>query len=202
MKRNRPLNEKKRESILKAAIQEFYTKGYEGSSMDTISSEANVSKATVYNHFKNKQELFLAVANLLIVRFEESFKYPYDKQKSLTIQLKELAKKEMDFLSNKENITLIQIVTVVMIQKNEIGKKILEIAKEDNIIMTQKWFEDAKNDKKLDFDDSFFIAKQFIGMIKAFAFYPQLYGAPILTKKEQIDIINKSVDMIQKLYAL
>lgn len=58
MKRNRPLNQEKREAIIKAAIEEFYTKGYEGSSMDTVSKAANVSKATVYNHFQNKELLF------------------------------------------------------------------------------------------------------------------------------------------------
>ncbi|WP_428026526.1 TetR/AcrR family transcriptional regulator [Arcobacter sp.] len=200
MKRNRPLNEEKRKAILKAATVEFYEKGFEGSSMDTISKKANVSKATVYNHFKSKEELFLSIAYMLKDRFSQSFRFEYTKDKSIDEQLNNIAKKEIDFLTVKENIELIQIVTIVLIQKNEIGVKLLEEVNEDNITMTTNWFEQAHKDGKLNIDDSEFIARQFIGMIKAFAFYPQLYGAPLLDKKEQERVIKKSVEMVKSLY--
>ena len=200
MKRNRPLNQEKREAILEAAIEEFYTKGFEGSSMDTISKLASVSKATVYNHFKNKEELFLSVTHIFEERFKESFKYSYSKILSIEIQLHEIAKKEMDFLTNKDNMKLIQIITIVMMQKNEIGLKLLEIFTDDCMIMTSQWFDDAKADKKLNFESSHFVSKQFVGMLKSFAFIPQLYGAPILNKEEEKKVIDESVYMILKLY--
>jgi len=200
MKRNRPLNIEKRKDILKAAIQEFYKNGFEGSSMDAISKEANVSKATVYNHFKNKEELFLEIANILKCRLDESFKYSYNKSKSINKQLTDMARKELDFLSCQENITLIQIVTVVMIQKNNIGEKILAQMTENCMLMTAQWFEEAKKDDKLNFESSSFLSTQFIGMIKSFAFYPQLYGAPILSKKEGEKVIKAAVNMIKTTY--
>lgn len=202
MKKNRALNQEKREAILQSAIKEFFEKGYEGSSMDTISKEANVSKATVYNHFKSKEELFLALADILKSRFEDSFKFAYSKDISIEKQLFHIAKKELDFLNSEENIKLIQIMTIVMIQKNEIGLKLLEIAKDDTLNMTQKWFDYAKEDGKLYFEDSSFVSKQFIGMIKTFAFYPQLYGAPRLTKEEENSLVDRSINMIMKLYGI
>ncbi len=201
MKRNRALNQDKREAILVAAIEEFYTKGYEGSSMDTISKEANVSKATVYNHFKNKEDLFLSIATILETRFEHSFDYTYAKEIPLDRQLREIASREMDFLSSQENMKLIHIVTIVMIQKNTIGSKLLEMAKDECMIMTSKWFDEAKADKKLLFESSAFVSQQFIGMLKSFAFLPQLYGAPILSPSEQKRVIDEAVDMILKLYS-
>jgi len=200
MKRNRPLNEEKRKAILEAATLEFHEKGFDGSSMDTISKKANVSKATVYNHFKNKEELFLSIAYMIKDKFTQSFKFQYSDDKSIDHQLHNIARKEIDFLSVKENIKLIQIVAVVLIQKNQIGVKLLEDVKEDNIIMTAKWFEQAQKAGKLNIDDSEFVAQQFIGMIKAFAFYPQLYGAPLLDKNEKERVIQKSVEMIMRLY--
>ncbi len=200
MKRNRPLNEEKRKAILEAATIEFHKKGFDGSSMDTISKEANVSKATVYNHFKNKEELFLSIAYMLKQKFSKSFTFEYTNNKTIDEQLMDIAKKEIDFLSIKENIKLIQIVAVVLIQKNQIGVKLLEDVNKDNIIMTANWFEQAHKAGKLHIDDSEFVAKQFIGMIKAFAFYPQLYGAPLLDKKEKEKVIQKSVDMVKTLY--
>lgn len=200
MKRNRPLNVEKRKAIIKASIQEFYKNGFEGSSMDSISKEANVSKATVYNHFKNKEELFLYIANILRQRLEESFKYPYDKSKTIDKQLHDLARKELSFLSCPENITLIQIVTVVMIQKNDIWEKLLSQMSEDCMLMAAQWFEEAKKDNKLDFENSSFLSTQFIGMIKSFAFYPQLYGAPVLSDEEGKKVIDAAVNMIITTY--
>lgn len=200
MRKKRSLNQEKREAIVKAAIEEFYTKGYEGSSMDTVSKEANVSKATIYNHFTNKEELFLALATILLKRFEESFRYEYDHHKTIELQLEEIAYKELDFLHDEENKKLLQIMTVAMIQKNVIGLKLLENAKDECMEMMAPWFEQAKQDGKLHFDSSLFVSKQFIGIIKTFAYYPQMYGAPKLSKEQQKSLVDKAVKMIMQLY--
>ncbi len=200
MKKNRPLNEEKRKAIIKAAITEFYEKGFEGSSMDTISKEANVSKATVYNHFKNKEELFIAITEILKDRLYESFEYTYKKDKPIEEQLYEIGKQELNFLNDEENITLIKIATIVMIQKNQIGLKVLDIVKDDCMLMVVQWFEDAKKDGKLDFESSSFVSRQFIGMIKSFVLYQQFYGAPILPKEEHENLLKQAVKMIKVLY--
>lgn len=56
----RPKNLSKRAAILEAAQVLFLRHGYEGSSMDAIAQEAEVSKLTVYNHFTDKETLFCA----------------------------------------------------------------------------------------------------------------------------------------------
>lgn len=56
----RPKDLAKRQAILDAAKCMFLNLGYEGSSMDAIAQEANVSKLTVYNHFHDKENLFVA----------------------------------------------------------------------------------------------------------------------------------------------
>ncbi|OAN18084.1 TetR family transcriptional regulator [Photobacterium jeanii] len=50
-------SEQKKEQILGAATQLFFEQGY-GVSMDAIADLAQVSKQTVYAHFKTKDELF------------------------------------------------------------------------------------------------------------------------------------------------
>lgn len=50
----------KQAAILEAATRVFLREGYERASVDEIAAEANVSKRTVYNHFSDKRELFLA----------------------------------------------------------------------------------------------------------------------------------------------
>lgn len=53
-------NEKGR-AIFDAAMALFLEEGYDGASMDRIAARAGVSKRTVYNRFKSKEDLFAAV---------------------------------------------------------------------------------------------------------------------------------------------
>ncbi len=57
---NKPHNIK-RQAILEAATRAFIAHGYIGTSMEAIAEAAPVSKPTLYNHFKSKQDLFAAV---------------------------------------------------------------------------------------------------------------------------------------------
>jgi len=55
------LKDDKYQSILQAARKEFIHKGYKDASMRKIAKEANVGLSNIYNYFKNKDEIFLAV---------------------------------------------------------------------------------------------------------------------------------------------
>lgn len=47
--------------ILEIAREQFFKKGYAGTSINTIVDAASVTKPTVYYHFKNKEGLFAAL---------------------------------------------------------------------------------------------------------------------------------------------
>src|ERR1700721_3771942 len=52
--------EEPRESILKVAREVFFENGYAATSMSSIAARLGGSKGTLYNYFKNKEELFEA----------------------------------------------------------------------------------------------------------------------------------------------
>ncbi|MEO0848346.1 MAG: TetR/AcrR family transcriptional regulator [Cyanobacteria bacterium J06629_2] len=54
-------SEAKTAAILKGAMQEFLQHGYAATSMDKIAKSSGVSKATVYSHFGDKENLFNVV---------------------------------------------------------------------------------------------------------------------------------------------
>src|SRR5262249_37727927 len=56
-------SKRKRRQVLEAAGRLFLRHGFGATTMDAIAREAGVSKATVYAHAKNKQELFAAIVN-------------------------------------------------------------------------------------------------------------------------------------------
>jgi TetR/AcrR family transcriptional regulator, mexJK operon transcriptional repressor len=55
----------KRSSILNAAAEIFLNGGFLGTSMDEIAAKARVAKQTVYAHFSNKRDLFVAMVSAL-----------------------------------------------------------------------------------------------------------------------------------------
>jgi TetR/AcrR family fatty acid metabolism transcriptional regulator len=70
-----PLDKKQR--ILKAAIQIFAEKGYSGTTISEIASLANVADGTVYEYFKNKEDLLISIPEEYfknhLSRIEETF---------------------------------------------------------------------------------------------------------------------------------
>jgi TetR/AcrR family transcriptional regulator, mexJK operon transcriptional repressor len=55
------VSERKRADIRRAALHLFTRDGYERTSVDAIAAEAGVSKRTVYNHYGDKENLFISV---------------------------------------------------------------------------------------------------------------------------------------------
>ena len=73
MPRNRQdkAKEAKREEILAAASSLFLSEGYDGASMARIAAAAGLTPNTVYWYFRDKDELFVAVADLYLARLLE-----------------------------------------------------------------------------------------------------------------------------------
>jgi AcrR family transcriptional regulator len=57
----RPRSPEAHEKVLHAALALFGERGIEGSSMDAIAQAAKVGKATIYNHWRDKEALLLEV---------------------------------------------------------------------------------------------------------------------------------------------
>jgi AcrR family transcriptional regulator len=67
-RRGRPLDAAKHERIVAAATEAFLDFGFNAASMDLVAQRANVSKMTVYTHFKSKEALFGAIIDGLAGR--------------------------------------------------------------------------------------------------------------------------------------
>lgn len=72
-KREGELSPAKRAQIVAGARAIFTELGYERASVDAIAVRAGVSKATIYNHFRDKQELFVSILGEETVESREQF---------------------------------------------------------------------------------------------------------------------------------
>lgn len=70
----------KREEILEAALSAFAKTGFSNTRIEDISEEAGIAKGTVYQYFKNKDELFFALYDLVRRRFHEKIFRGIDEQ--------------------------------------------------------------------------------------------------------------------------
>ncbi|MEH6577130.1 MAG: TetR/AcrR family transcriptional regulator [Amphritea sp.] len=70
MVKPRRKSEEKRSLILAAAEKLFTENGFQSTSMDQVAKQAGVSKQTVYSHFGNKDELFVAAINKRCIAYD------------------------------------------------------------------------------------------------------------------------------------
>ncbi|MES5821407.1 TetR family transcriptional regulator [Streptomyces sp. RG80] len=61
-----------REALLRAALELFTTRGYEGTTVDDIAEAVEVSQRTFFRYFANKEEAALAVEAMTVAHFVEA----------------------------------------------------------------------------------------------------------------------------------
>src|SRR5574337_750039 len=61
----------KREELLESAFSAFAKKGFTNTRIEDVSEEAGIAKGTVYQYFKNKDEIFFALYEHLLKKFHE-----------------------------------------------------------------------------------------------------------------------------------
>jgi AcrR family transcriptional regulator len=74
-----------KERIINAAFQVFTKKGYQEATMDDIAKEVGVSKAALYQYFKNKKELLNEIVRSYHTMFREVLRATLEKQGSQSL---------------------------------------------------------------------------------------------------------------------
>lgn len=182
------LTEKKRADILAAAQEEFKEKGFLGASMDSLAKRAEVSKRTVYNHFPSKDILFQNIVKGLCDSFSQAVNIEYQPTKSLDEQLHIAAVSEIRLLESECFLALNRITLAEFIRSPELASSTLEHLgqQKDGLHV---WINEAINDGRLKAVDADYAAQQFLGLIKASAFWPQLLMNQAFPSVEQQQII-------------
>lgn len=197
------LTDRKRDAIVQAAIGEFREHGFKGTSMDRVAAAADVSKRTVYNHFPSKEELFDAILMLMWERSQSPDELAYAAERPLRDQLLELLAQKMRLLNDASFIDLSRVAMADMMHTPERARAITAqlSAKEEGL---PRWLRAAQQDGRLRAAmDVPYAAQQLQGMIKAFAFWPQLaMGQPALTAAQQAQVLGDAVDMFLGFYAV
>ena len=98
-----------RERILKASRRLFTSGGYEETMMEEIAQRAEVSKATVYNYFPNKESLLMGTVEEVVQHVEELLRTDFadcrNSEEKLRRVMAEFVRASMDYPDLSRRIT-------------------------------------------------------------------------------------------------
>lgn len=196
------LTDRKRDAIIQAAIVEFRANGFDITSMDKIAATAGVSKRTVYNHFPSKEELFAEILNKLWNSICAEPETPYRNDQPLRPQLEAVLRAKLQTLSDNNFLDLARVAIAATIHSPERGQNMVARLGEREEGLTV-WIRAAQADGRLKAVDPVFAAHQVQGLIKAFAFWPQIsMGQPGLSAEMQTCVVESTLDMFLTCYQL
>ena len=196
------LTDRKRVAIIEAAIEEFRSAGFDATSMDRIAARASVSKRTVYNHFPSKEALFASILHQLWDATQTGSGSPaYRADEPLRVQLLELLMRKLRLMTDEAFLSLARVAIAAGIHSPERARDMVARMGEREEDLTV-WIRAAAADGRLKTSDPVFAAHQLHGLVKAFAFWPQVtMGQPPLSKSEQKKVAEAAADMFLARYA-
>lgn len=195
------LTDRKRAAVISAAIEEFLGAGFDATSMDRIAARASVSKRTVYNHFPSKEALFAAILRQLWDSSDTGEAPAYSGSQPLRAQLLQLLLKKLSLLNDEAFLSLARVAIAAGIHSPERARDMVARMGEREEDLTV-WIRAAAADGRLKTSDPMFASQQLQGLVKAFAFWPQVtMGQPPLSKEEQRQVAESAADMFLARYA-
>ena len=196
------LTDRKRQAIIQAAINEFRDNGFEITSMDKIAATAGVSKRTVYNHFPSKEELFAEILNQLWIRVTAEQETAYRPDLPLRDQLRVLLMAKLQMMGDDNFLDLARVAIAATIHSPERAQDMVARMGEREEGLTV-WIRAAQADGRLKAIAPDFAAQQVQGLLKSFAFWPQIsMGKPGLSPEEQHQVAESALDMFLACYQL
>ena len=199
---NMPIDEKT-EAIVRAARKTFLARGFDAASMDQIALEASVSKRTVYNRFRSKEELFGAAIeetcrNILPVNVDEieSSLPPAD----LIIQL---SRRVVEGILEPEALSLRRIAAFEAERTPEIGQSYLAHGPQWMVDQYAPILERLAAKGFLEIDDALAATWQLGALITEPLYTKTLLGSPPKDFESAIEKqVTSGVTAFLKLYAV
>jgi len=172
----RPKDLEKRKAILDSAKNLFLSNGYANTSMDTIASEAGVSKLTVYSHFNDKETLFSAA---VIARCEEqmpSILFRLAEGATAQTTLLNIGRAFQWLVNSPESLDLHRLMVTLGTQDPALSKIFFEAGPQRLISEMESVLTDIHKSGGLRIDYPAHAAEHFFSMIKGLRNFRLLVG--------------------------
>ncbi len=201
----RKKTEEKKEEIIKAAKEVFKEFGFEKASMSKISSKLGGSKATLYNYFSSKEELFFEVISIANAQ-ESDFVHQIIDTKNETLdihtQLYEFGKRFLNFVYSQKMVE-IRRLTISQSEITNLGR----ITYKNRVLKSReifsKYLEKAIKFNKIKKTDTNIAAIHFFGLLESELMYPFLFQVDTdFSKKYMDEIAVRAIDIFILAYGV
>ncbi len=169
---SRPKSSQKHEDILRSANSLFLKHGFNDVSMDKIREKANVSKNTLYSHFKDKNALFKAVI-LDHWENEKTPKISVQPGEPTATTLQKFAKSLLKHLYTAKTRSLFRILIAEAERFPDLSQSIISNNQPPILLNVSQFLENAYNLEQIKAKRE---ALYFFGLLKEDAFWHVLAG--------------------------
>lgn len=169
----------KREQLIETALELFSRHGFHAVGIDTILRESGVAKRTLYNHFKSKDELILAVLRHYDGKFRNFFMQSVegetDNPRDRLLAVFDVAEK---WFNQKDFYGCIFVGAVGEFPEN--GTAIRHVCREYKRLM-QRYIEELARDAKVEQPDE--LAGQLMLLFEGAITMAQINNAPLCARQ-------------------
>jgi len=117
--------DERRDAIVEIAQRSFVANGYAGTSMSEIAAKLGGSKGTLYNHFKSKEELFVAVVEKKCRQIENLLNAAeIESGGDLRTALTTFGERFLEYILSEDSVATYRLATAEAVRFPELGRAI------------------------------------------------------------------------------
>jgi AcrR family transcriptional regulator len=151
----------RRDAIIAIAQEVFAANGYAGTSMSLIAARLGGSKGTLYNYFKSKEELFVAVIERKCALIQQMLNdAAMESGGDLRGTLTNFGEHFVELLLSDESIETFRLATAEAARFPEIGRAIYQSGVRQSLRRTADFLERAKQAGQLQADTDVMVAAE------------------------------------------
>jgi AcrR family transcriptional regulator len=192
--------EAKRQAILNVAKETFQELGFEKTSMSEISSRVGGSKATLYNYFASKEELFFEVMTHLEFDIIHTIALP--SAGNIAESLHQFGKRLLAFLYSPE-IRAHRHLAITESGRTDLGRIVYErgILRSQNLV--SEFLQEAMDQGKLRQTDSIVATRHLIALLESELMDRFLFQIPMEIDEKKIkEVAHRAIEIFIKGYGV
>lgn len=196
----------KRQAILEAAVAVFLREGYTRAGVDVIADEARVSKQTVYNHFGDKERLFIAAVEGERERVAAEFAAgaPYAPEQfdgaDARTALTALGHRVLEVLLDERASALRRLVIAEVARHPALRPACAEGEPQQLVVWLAGMLDRRTGSGELSVPDPPAAAQQFVALLVQQGLYQSMYGTRPLAAEAAASICEKAADLFVRAY--
>jgi AcrR family transcriptional regulator len=194
--------EDRREIILDVARECFLAEGFAATSMSTIAARLGGSKGTLYNYFKNKEELFAAMMQRVCGQLQATLFDIGPDAGDDKARLTHFARTFLGHLMSREAMGIQRLVVSESARFPELGRVFYESGPKIVLGRIGDYLKELMDAGRLRRTDPLIAAQHFKDLAISGIYWPRMWGVAAAPTPAQVDEqVTRAVDTFLRAYA-